>query len=58
VQPRLVLASASPRRARILGELGVAFRVVVSNVDESLQAGEDGAAAVERRHGHRAPLRT
>jgi septum formation protein len=48
VQPRLVLASASPRRARILAELGVAFRVVVSNVDESLQAGEDGAAAVER----------
>jgi septum formation protein len=48
VQPRLVLASASPRRARILAELGVAFRVVVSHVDESLQAGEDGAAAVER----------
>ena len=46
--PHLVLASASPRRARILAELGVAFRVVVSNVDESLQAGEDGAAAVER----------
>ena len=43
-----MLASASPRRARILGELGVAFRVVVSNVDESLRAGEDGAAAVER----------
>ncbi len=48
MQPRLVLASASPRRARILGELGVAFRVVVSYVDESLQPGEDGAAAVER----------
>jgi septum formation protein len=48
VQPRLVLASASPRRARILAELGVAFRVVVSHVDESLQPGEDGASAVER----------
>jgi septum formation protein len=48
VQPRLVLASASPRRARILGELGVAFRVVVSYMDESLQPGEDGASAVER----------
>lgn len=48
MQPRLVLASASPRRARILGELGVAFRVVVSNVDEKLREGEDGAAAVER----------
>ncbi len=43
-----MLASASPRRARILRELGVAFRVVVSNADESLRAGEDGAAAVER----------
>lgn len=43
-----MLASASPRRARILRDLGVAFRVVVSNEDESLRPGEDGAAAVER----------
>jgi septum formation protein len=48
VEPRLVLASASPRRARILGELGVAFRVSASHADESLLPGEDGAAAVER----------
>jgi septum formation protein len=48
VEPRLVLASASPRRARILRELGVAFRVVVSHEDESLRPGEDGAVAVER----------
>jgi septum formation protein len=48
LEPRLVLASASPRRARILRELGVAFRVEVSNQDESLRPGEDGAAAVER----------
>lgn len=47
-RPLLVLASASPRRARILGDLGVAFRVVVSNEDESLRPGEDAAAAVER----------
>jgi septum formation protein len=46
--PRLVLASASPRRARILRELGLRFRVVVSNQDESLLPGEDGPAAVER----------
>ena len=46
--PRLVLASASPRRARILRDLGVSFRVLVSHEDESLQPGEDGAAAVER----------
>ena len=43
-----MLASASPRRARILRELGVAFRVVVSHADEALVAGEDGAATVER----------
>ena len=48
MEPRLVLASASSRRARILRELGVSFRVLVSHEDESLQPGEDGAAAVER----------
>ncbi len=44
----IILASASPRRARILRELGVSFRVVVSDVDESLSPGEDGAEAAER----------
>jgi septum formation protein len=48
LKPRLVLASASPRRARILRDLGVGFRVVVSHADESLVPGEDGATAVER----------
>ena len=48
MEPRLVLASASPRRARILRDLGVGFRVVVSHEDESLVPGEDGPAAVER----------
>jgi septum formation protein len=48
LEPRLVLASASPRRARIRRDLGVSFRVLVSHEDESLQPGEDGAAAVER----------
>jgi septum formation protein len=47
-EPVLVLASASPRRARILSELGVSHRVVVSHEDESLLPGENGAAAVER----------
>ena len=46
--PVLILASGSPRRAHILKELGVRFRVEVSNEDESLQPGEDGATAVER----------
>ncbi len=48
MEPRLVLASASPRRARILTDLGVGFRVVVSHEDETLAPGEDGASAVER----------
>jgi septum formation protein len=48
LEPRLVLASASPRRARILRDLGVPFRVVVSHEDESLRSGEDGPSAVER----------
>ncbi|HEY6547440.1 MAG TPA: nucleoside triphosphate pyrophosphatase [Vicinamibacteria bacterium] len=47
-EPRLVLASASPRRAHILRTLGVSFRVVVSAVDETLGADETGEAAVER----------
>ena len=57
LEPRLVLASASPRRARILRELGVGFRVVVSHEDESLRPGEDGAAAVERLARAKAPRR-
>ena len=48
MEPRLVLASASPRRARILADLGVPFRVTVSNADESLHPGEQGPSAVER----------
>jgi len=47
-EPRLVLASASPRRAHILRSLGVPFRVVVSAVDETLEPHETGEAAVER----------
>ena len=44
----IVLASASPRRAHILRQLGIDFRVVVSEADESLLPGEDGAQAAER----------
>lgn len=46
--PTLVLASASPRRARLLRELGIEFEVVVSHVDESLHPGESGELAAER----------
>jgi septum formation protein len=48
VEPRLVLASASPRRARILESLGIPFRIAVSAVDETLRPDESGEAAVER----------
>lgn len=44
----LVLASGSPRRARILDSLGVPFRVVVTNTDEILLPGEEAGAAAER----------
>ena len=48
MEPRLVLASASPRRAHTLTELGIPFRVVVSHADETQLEGEDGAFVVER----------
>jgi septum formation protein len=47
-EPRLVLASASSRRARILQSLGVPFRVVAPFVDETLRPGETAVAAAER----------
>lgn len=34
VAPRLILASASPRRAKLLGEAGIAFETKASDVDE------------------------
>lgn len=46
--PVLILASASPRRARILRELGVPFRTVVSGQPEAVEDGEDGPTTVER----------
>jgi nucleoside triphosphate pyrophosphatase len=48
LEPRLVLASASPRRARILEALGLSFRVRAADIDESLGEGEDGAVAALR----------
>jgi septum formation protein len=44
----LILASASPRRARILESLGLRFEVRPSDVDESLIEGESPRAAVRR----------
>lgn len=36
----LTLASASPRRRELLDQIGVPYHVVISEVDESVQAGE------------------
>ncbi|MCA1630626.1 MAG: Maf family protein [Acidobacteria bacterium] len=46
--PRLVLASASPRRAEILRAVGWEFEVAPAHIDESLRAGETPVAYVER----------
>lgn len=42
--PQLVLASASPRRRDILQQLGLAFRVIESAVDEPPHAGQAAEA--------------
>lgn len=45
---RLVLASASPRRADLLRSVGLAFDVVPADIDESVRQGETPAAYVAR----------
>ena len=47
-RPRLVLASASPRRSELLASLGLTFEVRAASVDESARPGEGAAALVER----------
>ena len=42
MKPRLILASASPRRRELLGSIGPAFEVVPSNVDEEPFFAEEG----------------
>jgi septum formation protein len=46
--PRLVLASASPRRAEILRAVGWPFETQAADVDEAVRAGEGAAEYVER----------
>ena len=46
--PRLVLASASPRRSEILSQAGVAFEVIVSKLEERMRPGESASALAER----------
>lgn len=45
---RLLLASSSPRRAEILGALGIPFDVAAADIDESLLPGESGREAAVR----------
>lgn len=45
---KIALASASPRRKELLGQLGIAFTVVSASVDESIQPAEPAAAYVSR----------
>lgn len=51
---QLILASASPRRRELLRQVGVTFRVVVAEVDESVSAGEAPADYVVRVAGAKA----
>lgn len=46
--PRLVLASASPRRRELIARLGLRFEVVPADLDESAQPGEAPEAMVRR----------
>lgn len=46
--PRLVLASVSPRRREILETLGLVFEIRAADVDESLASGESPYDAAER----------
>lgn len=46
--PDLVLASGSPRRATVLRQLGLGFRVSVPDVDETLFPDESAGSAAER----------
>ena len=45
---RLILASASPRRADLLREAGILFRVAPAHIDEDVRTGESPEAYVER----------
>jgi septum formation protein len=46
--PRLILASASPRRRELLSSLGLRFEVVTSDVEEILTPGEEVEEYVAR----------
>jgi septum formation protein len=47
-EPRLILASASPRRSELLRQIGIAHRIVPADIDESALPGESLEACVRR----------
>jgi septum formation protein len=47
-QPRLILASSSPRRRELLGLLGLSFEVRAADIDETVRSGEAPEAYVDR----------
>jgi septum formation protein len=53
-QPELILASGSPRRRELLAKLGVAFEVVVADVEEVM---DPARIAVSGLAGHNAALK-
>lgn len=47
-EPRLILASQSPRRAQLLQMLGLEFEVAPADIDETYRAGEEPGEHAER----------
>jgi len=47
-RPRIVLASASPRRAELLRQIGIPFAVRSAGIDETVVSGETPSAYVQR----------
>ena len=48
ISPRVVLASASPRRCELLDLVGIAHEVQPADIDETYEAGEEAAPHAER----------
>jgi septum formation protein len=46
--PKLILASSSPRRIQMIGDLGIAFAIQPADIDETPHADEDAKRYVER----------
>jgi septum formation protein len=48
ITPRVILASASPRRRELLDLVGIAYDVEPADIDETYRDGEEAAAHAER----------